>query len=152
MQKSRRSVVLENFAFDEGQCSCGKCKKQVCDELMVRLQAFRYILKAKFKCEVMMVISGGARCLDKQAEVYHHAVPLQTSYHTGPNRDGIGDSAAADIKVFQVLPRGEAIKVPRAVLAFAAKQSGLFGGVIHIKYQGDDSEFIHVDLGPVREL
>lgn len=147
----RRKVELPNFSEHEGECSCG-CGKKVSDNLMLRLQMLVFRMSVAFNAKVTCVITGGARCLKKQAEVYKGKDPIPTSYHTGKNRDGEGDSEAVDVKFFCHSSKYGAVPVRREAAALAAKQSNLFGGVIHKRYEGDDSEFIHLDMGPVREL
>lgn len=147
----RRKVELPNFSEHEGTCSCG-CGKRVSDDLMLRLQMLVFRMSVAFNAKVTCVITGGARCLKKQADVYKGKDPVPTSYHTGIKRDGEGDSAAVDVKFFCNTSKYGVAPVRREVAALAAKQSNLFGGVIHKLYDGDNSEFIHLDMGPVREL
>lgn len=152
IKKVRRFVELSNFSSTEGECSCG-CHKRIADELMIRNQAFVYILSAKFGCLIRCRITGGARCLKKQKAVYDGKgiTPTPTSYHTGKNRDGVGDSYAYDAE-YDKYENNQWVTIPREVVAYVAKESKLFGGVIHKLYVGDSSDFVHFDLGPVREL
>lgn len=156
--KPRRLVALPNFSPDEGKCNCG-CGKITSDIMMLRLQCFIFLLEAQMKCKIRCVITGPARCKAKQIQVYTDkgfaVEDVPGSYHLGPNR-GVGDDGkpgeATDVCMYQINAEGESIAIPRAVVASAAKKSGLFGGVIHKIYDGDNSEFVHLDMGPVREL
>lgn len=156
--KPRRVVALPNFSPTEGQCNCG-CGKITSDVLMLRLQCFIFVLEAQLKSKVKCHITGPARCKAKQIQVYvdkGYAVEnVPGSYHLGSNR-GVGDDGnpgeAVDVCMFQINDSGKSVPIPRAVVAYAAKKSGLFGGVIHKIYEGDGFEFVHLDMGPVREL
>lgn len=145
----RMVVDLPNFHEIEANCTCG-CGKRTDPNLMIRLQAFIFYLEAVYKSRVRCNITGPARCVKRQAEVY--GVEGKESYHLGMSRKGKPGElgAALDIICDYTDKHGSRVTIPKAELAKHAIASKLFGGVIH-KIYGDESRFLHVDLGPIRE-
>jgi uncharacterized protein YcbK (DUF882 family) len=145
--KPRLMVPLKNFHSEEADCSCG-CGKITTPALMIRLQAFIYLLERIYDCQVRCHITGGARCVKHNTELYEGKVT--PSYHLGMARGKLKDEygAAVDI-VMEICPRSDWARISKDKLAEHAIESGLFGGV-GWKIYGPATRFVHLDLGPVR--
>ena len=142
-------VELRNFHAAEADCTC-RCGKGTEPELMIRLQAFIYILERIYCGRVRCNITGPARCDRKQEEVYD-GKPGVPSYHLGRKRTHIkGEPGAAVDVIFDYESRTGRVTIPKATLAQHAIESKLFGGVIW-KVYAPEERFVHLDLGPVRE-
>jgi hypothetical protein len=144
----RATVPLRNFHTTEADCKCG-CGKRTAPELMLRLQAFLYILERIYDVPLRCHITGPARCNKRNAELYGGKdVP---SYHRGMSRGNAKnkeDGAAVDVIVELQLQKAWA-RISKSELAKLAIESKLFGGV-GWKIYGPAQSFIHLDLGPVR--
>ena len=140
-------VPLKNFHRTEADCRCG-CGKKTAPELLLRLQAFLFIVEREYGVPVRCIISGSARCDKRNAEVYGGKdVP---SYHRGMSRGKArGEVGAAVDVVVEVFLEREWARVSKQHLAELAIESKLFGGV-GWKIYGPTSSFVHLDLGPVR--
>jgi len=144
----RATVSLKNFHSTEADCKCG-CGKRTAPELMLRLQAFIFILERIYGSPVRCIISGPARCARWNAEVY--GGKDTPSYHMGMSRGkakGKEDGAAVDVVVELHLQNAWA-RISKSELAKLAIESKLFGGV-GWKIYGPAQSFVHLDLGPVR--
>lgn len=148
MRPNRQIVPLRNFNPDEFICKCGRCGKSTDPELMVRLQAFIYFLEREFQGDARCIITGPARCEEHNRTIYGGR--LQPSYHMGMNRGNTPDThgAAVDV-VVDVYLRDSWTRIAKTRLAELAVESKLFGGV-GWKIYGPQSQFVHLDLGPVR--
>lgn len=148
MRPNRQIVPLRNFNPNEFICNCGKCNKSIDPELMVRLQAFIYVLEREFDCPVKCIISGPARCEDQNRLVYGGR--FQPSYHMGMSRGSKVDThgAAVDVTMSAYI-RDSWTQIAKDRVAKLAIESKLFGGV-GWKIYGPESKFVHFDLGPVR--
>lgn len=146
---ARMTVPLKNFHVTEAQCQCG-CGKDTEPELMLRLQAFIYVLERVFDASVRCHITGPARCTRRQNAVYNKE-GVQ-SYHCGMSRVHTPGSlgAAVDV-VIEIFKNGEWVVVAKDRIAQEAINSKLFGGVIW-KIYGPLHNFVHLDLGPIRQL
>ena len=145
--KPRFMVQLRNFSEFEADCSCG-CGFSPDPELMLRLQSFIYYLERIYGCSVRCIISGGARCARHNKVVYGGLA--QPSYHCGPNRGSKKDEYGWAVDaIFQIAPRGDWARIDKHAAAQHAIESKLFGGV-GWKVYGPSSQFVHLDLGPVR--
>jgi hypothetical protein len=142
------TVPLKNFHAAEASCTCG-CGKTTSPELMLKLQAFIYILERIYGGRVRCNITGPARCTAKQEEVYNK--PDVPSYHLGIKRKHFkGEPGAAVDVICDYETKTGRRTIPKAELAKHAIESRLFGGVVH-KLYGSEARFLHLDLGPVRE-
>jgi hypothetical protein len=147
----RRMVALENYREDEALCRCG-CGKDTAASLMIRCQAFIWILERIRGKQIQHRITGPARCEEHQRKVYgitDEDKPTPGSYHMGPDRkDGPGIPGHALDGNFWELNGDKWVRIPVKIVARLAKLAGLFGGVGWKAYGG---EFIHLDDGPARE-
>lgn len=146
--KERLTVTLKNFSTHEADCQCG-CGKITSPELMLRLQAFLYILERIYVCPLRCLITGGARCNAHQKDIY--GGKKVESYHCGIHRGRQVDpeGLAVDV-VVEINPIGDGwARVSKHTLAKLAVESKLFGGVGWQVY-GPATQFVHLDLGPVR--
>jgi len=147
MRPNRQIVPLRNFSPEEFICTCGRCGKSTDPELMVKVQAFIYILERQFNAPIRCFVTGPARCESKNLELYGKFSP---SYHMGINRGLTHDTHGAAVDcVFQVFIRDAWADVSKHAAAQHAIESKLFGGV-GWKIYGSESKFVHLDLGPVR--
>lgn len=142
------TVPLKNFHTTEADCKCG-CGKRTAPELMLRLQAFIFIVERIYDTTARCIISGPARCSKRNAEVYGGKdVP---SYHRGISRGkakGKEDGAAVDV-IIEVYLQNAWARISKSEVAKLAIESKLFGGV-GWKIYGPAQSFVHLDLGPVR--
>ena len=156
MRPNRQIVPLRNFNPDEFLCKCGRCNKSTDPELMVRLQAFIYIVEREFKAPVRCWIDGPARCIPHNINVYKRlgVTEYRESYHVGMSRGrgGIEDQcgAAVDVRI-EIHTGKDWVRIAKERIAELAIESKLFGGV-GWKIYGPASVFTHLDLGPVREF
>lgn len=144
---NRALVRLRNFSEFEADCKCG-CGLPTSPELLLRIQAFIYILERHYDCPVRCIITGGARCIKHNTAEYK-GVPTP-SYHCGISKGAKKDweGAAVDM-VMEIQPRKDWARITKAELAKQAIDSKLFGGIGWKKY-GSDCRFLHVDLGSER--
>lgn len=140
-------VPLRNFIDSEHDCRCG-CGFKTDPELLLKLQAFIYILERIYGCSVRCFISGPARCVKHNTAEYKGK--FTESYHCGINRGRKPSEygAALDI-IAEICPRGDWARISKDALAKHAIESKLFGGV-GWKIYGPAMPFVHVDLGPAR--
>lgn len=157
MRPDRMIVPLRNFNHREPVCKCGECGKGTDPELMVRVQAFIYILEAIYDAGVRCFITGPARCIPHHINVYRAmgVNDFRESYHMGENRGrnrptDDPEGKAVDC-VFEFYRNSTWNTIDKAIIAKHAIDSKLFGGV-GWKIYGPNSRFTHLDLGPVREF
>jgi uncharacterized protein YcbK (DUF882 family) len=143
----RKMVPLKNFHETEDFCRDG-CGKQTHPELMLRLQAFLFIIERIYNAPVRCHLTGPARCDKRNAEVY--GGKEVESYHRGMSRGKIkGEPGAAVDVIVEVYLQNSWARISKAKLAELAIESKLFGGVGWRIY-GPAASFLHLDLGPVR--
>lgn len=147
MKPDRQIVPLRNFSPDEFICTCGHCGKSTDPELMVRLQAFIYILERHYNAPVRCHVTGPARCESKNLQIYGK---FKESYHMGKHRGLQPDTHGAAVDcIFQVFTLDSWADITKHTAARLAVESKLFGGV-GWKIYGPESKFVHLDLGAVR--
>lgn len=145
---SRFMAPLPNFSEDEGKCK-DWCGKDTSPKLMIILQCFIWYLENLTGKKVRCLITGPARCTNKQTQVYGGKCP--PSYHMGQDKvdKGTIDPGVAADCVFQTREKDGWLTIPKAEAAAAAQNFGLFGGIGWKKY-GPSLKFVHLDLGPKR--
>ena len=148
MRPNRQIVPLRNFNPNEFLCKCGRCNKSTDPELMVRLQAFLYIVEAEHNAPVRCFITSPARCEEHNARIY--GGEFRQSYHMGINRGLKPDThgAAVDV-IIEVLIADKWLRIEKERAAELAIKSNLFGGVGWQIY-GTQSRFLHLDMGETR--
>jgi uncharacterized protein YcbK (DUF882 family) len=150
MKINRRIVPLHNFHALEGNCKCG-CGMEVDPQLMLKLQAFIYILERTLNTEIQCIITSGARCIKHNTKTYNGI--KTSSFHCGIKRGDTPEMYGAAVDcVFKAKQGDEFVVLPKDAIAEYAITSGLFGGVGWKKYHPTLAQFIHLDLGFVREF
>lgn len=130
----RRTVVLQNYAIDEGACKCG-CGMQLQDELLLVQQAFNAVLSRAYGAPIRHVLTSGARCAKHNAEVGGES----DSQHVG---------GGATDGYWEYKHRGKWIRMEPQDVAAAAVKSGLFGGVGYRRYLKAGTNIVHLDIRP----
>ena len=148
MRPNRLNVPLRNFARGEADCRCG-CGKEPDPELMVRAQAFIYYLEAVYSAPIRVIVTGPVRCGEHNKAVY--GGERRESYHVGIERVENGQPGAAIDGRYQICKNETWENLDKAHVAQHAVDSKLFGGVGWMIY-GSGQNFVHTDIGPVREF
>ena len=111
------SIIIENFKREELECHCGCHKLNIDTEFIVRLQAFRYVLKKP------LTVTCASRCIKHNKDVGGEA----SSCHECETKK----STAADVTNSNC----------NEIYTLACK-SGLFNEVIYYKAKN----FVHLGL------
>lgn len=137
-------VFLPNFSVGECDCSDG-CGKKTDPMLLLRVQAFLFILTGARGRKIRAIVKGGARCEAKQRAVYSDPAlvpakelirspedPTPTSMHMGVTRVDHGTAfpgAALDLQIQEQAQDGSWQRIPNAIVLKYARLSGLFTGI-----------------------
>lgn len=127
----RRSVLLRNYSASEGSCECG-CGMVVENEMMLRLQAFVFILERIHGCPVKHIITSGARCASHNASV---GGAKESQHLSGKAVDG----------TFHRFIGGQWEQLDNGAVANFARESELFGGVGFLEYHRKGKNLVHLD-------
>lgn len=135
IQKSpRRMIPLKNYSESEGACRCG-CGAIVADDLMIRLQAFVFLLERETGCSVKHQTTSGSRCRADNARV---GGASDSRHLHNDAMDG----------TFHEFRGGQWRQIPNREVAHLAIRCGLFTGVGFLKYEKTGENCVHLDCRP----
>jgi uncharacterized protein YcbK (DUF882 family) len=127
-----RQIELPNFLNpDETKCKDG-CGLDVGFEILIRIQAFIFILARKFNGSVSCQVNSGARCLKHNRD----EGSADTSQHL--------KLTAIDC-IFFLKKNGKRTQIDNIQVATTAVESKLFTGVGYLRYVKSGDNLVHLD-------